>query len=239
MKRGISVLLAVVVLASLTTCHRASPNGNQPPASAYEIGSEPPTEISTHQPEVHFTEEYCAATDITDTEDNRIFISFEELETLGEEYSEFWKFMSSVHVGMIIRTTWNDANDVDAHLFPYFFTSEFNRTGGNFDEFELDMRGWLVPAEIFEPFIQAYFDVTTDHLRTARTYVPDENVYIIDGVGSATSVLITSVEQQGDVLILGYDVFGGGMVLMASGRLFIQVGGETHRFLSNEIEWFE
>ena len=242
MKRVIGALLFMAVLASLTACRRPPPSANQPPTPAYESASEPP-EVYAHQPEAQPIEEYCAATDITDTEDNRIFISFEELETLGWEYREYYgRYMSSVHAGMIIRTAWDDANNVDAHLFPYFFTAEFSRTGGNFDDFELDMRGWLVSAEIFEPFIQSYFDVTTDHLRTARTYVPDENVYIIDGVGSATSVPITSAEQQDDVLILGSDVLGsanGRMVLMASGRLFIQVDGETHRFLSNEIEWFE
>ena len=102
------------------------------------------------------------------------------------------------------------------------------------------MRGWLVPAEIFEPFIQAYFDVTADHLRTAiRTYVPEEKVYTVDGVGSAVGVIITATRQNGDELIIEYDVVSGIDILAAKGRLRIQRSDDTHKYLSNEIEWFD
>ena len=42
------------------------------------------------------------------------------------------------------------------------------------------------------------------------------------------------------MLILGYDIIQGVEDnFLAQGKLHICVGGETHQYLSNEIEWFE
>ena len=239
MKRIIIALLAIAALASLTAC-RDTPS-NQSPAPAYESTEAPPAEQPAHEPEPQLVEEYCEA----DAEDNRVIFTFEEFAALDREYQEFFdRYLAPVHAGRILNTTWSDANEIDPDAFSVFFTAGLRRMGRNMDDFDFDMRGFHVPADIFEPFIQSYFDVTTDHLRTAeRKYDPDKNVYIIDGIGSAISILVTSAEQQGDVLILWYDVYssigGRRMALSASGRLFVQTDGESHRYIANEVEWFD
>ena len=84
-----------------------------------------------------------------------------------------------------------------------------------------------------------FYICVSGHLRTAQSYLADKNAYSFEGLGSAVQTFVTLAEQNGNVLILEYNVADGTDVRIARGRLFIQVDGEAHKYLSNEIEWME
>ncbi len=65
--------------------------------------------------------------------------------------------------------------------------------------------GWFFPQDDYEPLIQQYFDVSTEHLRSGDAYQADYGGYWLDGgmgLGIRPYILLYKAEQKGDVLSL-------------------------------------
>ena len=63
------------------------------------------------------------------------------------------------------------------------------------------------PQEEVEAFIQNYFDVKTDFLRTAQMYDSELKVYHTWGIGSAWESRVVAASEYGDFLSVDYEIF--------------------------------
>lgn len=151
-----------------------------------------------------------------------------------EEYSALYdKYLTSIDIGMIFNSEWDDANNIEPDYFLYYYAHSFVKSGGKF-EVDEDY-GMYIPADELEAYVQSHFDVTTEHLRTNEYYIEERNAYEFGGLGSAWHCEITGAGQKGNLLTIEYDVIGPMDYAIGRGVLTIETNGENYKYLSNEF----
>ena len=156
----------------------------------------------------------------------------------SNEYDALYeKYISAIDIGMIFNSTWDDANEVEADLYLYYYAQSALESGADFSSYKLnEMYGLIIPEDVLEPFVQSHFDVTTEHLRTNEYYIAEDKGYAFGGLGSAWYCRITNAEQNGKILTIHYDVIGAMEYKIGGGILNIEINGENYKYISNEFE---
>lgn len=86
---------------------------------------------------------------------------------------------------------WDNAEeDIPVHMFVYWYLNYINSVTTYEERVErytptFWKYGWAYPEEEFEAYIQKYFDVSTEYLRSGDCYYADEGVYMLDQIGGA------------------------------------------------------
>lgn len=99
--------------------------------------------------------------------------------------------------------------------------------------------GWEpeMPAEELETFIQQYFDVTSEYMRTNEYYNDSVERYIRDGIGSVpASIRLEKVEQIDNTLSLSYAIYASEDANEPKwgGVLTLQTTDDGFRYTSNK-----
>ena len=65
----------------------------------------------------------------------------------------------------------------------------------------------LIPGDELEPFVQQYFDVSTDTLRSGTMYQEVTESYLLSGLGNPTpsQVRVTELREDGDQTVIVFD----------------------------------
>ena len=85
--------------------------------------------------------------------------------------------------------TWDNAEeDIQAHMFDIWYHYYISNTLTYEERVELYSpkdfeHGWEYPQEELEAYIQKYFNVSTEHLRSNSYYVAERGTYLIDYIG--------------------------------------------------------
>ena len=135
---------------------------------------------------------------------------------------------------LITSETWDNANDIPPDYFvnyyAYYWHDNYYQGGPlNF------------PPEELESYIQEYFDVSAEHIRTADQYDVEEDVYICFGLGGGGSSKVVGAEQNGKRLILDYEVYSpeDDVTVIWSGTLTVELSKNGYKYVANEMHYIE
>ena len=152
-------------------------------------------------------------------------IDLADYDLLYEQYLHlpFWSSITS--------ETWDDANDIPPDYFVnyyayYWYDNHYQGGPLNF------------PPKELESYIQEYFDVSAEHIRTADQYDGEEDVYICLGLGGGGSAKVVGAEQNGKRLILDYEVYSpeDNATVLRIGKLTAEMSGNGYKYVANETQ---
>jgi len=155
-------------------------------------------------------------------------IDLADYDLLYEQYLHlpFWSSITS--------ETWDNANDLPPDYFVsyyayYWYDNHYQGGPLNF------------PPEELESYIQEYFDVSAEHIRTADQYDGEEDVYICFGLGGGGSAKVVGAEQNGKRLILDYEVYSpeDGVTVLRTGKLTLELSKNGYKYVANEKQYPE
>ena len=202
MKRKIlsvlGVLIAVLIsTAALSACDKAPAGDNSGGGSGESVSTEQGGEPSVSESAGESSGESGAQSESFDEEEQRAVL-FKEL---NEEYLPLY--------GILINDgEWSSPEEIGVAGFYIWYAEyiianttveeRFERYSGNSES-----GCWAFPAEEFEDFVQQYFDVSTDFLRSSDIYNAENGWYDIGGADRWLSDYSFSVVSPDDISISG------------------------------------
>ena len=152
-------------------------------------------------------------------------IDLTDYDLLYEQYLHlpFWS--------LIAFETWDNANDISPDYFVDYYAYYWHDNhyqGGPLD----------FPSEELESYIQEYFDVSTEHIRMADRYDEEKDIYICLGLGGGGSAKVVGAEQNGNRLILDYEVYSpeDGITVLRIGILTVELSGDGYKYVANQMQ---
>ena len=122
----------------------------------------------------------------------------------GEELEAVWRdyLQTAAHRG-ILKEGWESPEEVDPEYLVYYYHSyQFNLTGQGMNDDELYLE---YPAAELEAAVQQYFDVSAEHLRTAKRYDAERQVYVYAvGAGYYSGYEAVGASRSGDLLAVEF-----------------------------------
>ena len=152
-------------------------------------------------------------------------IDLTDYDLLYEQYLHlpFWS--------LIAFETWDNANDISPDYFVDYFAYYWHDNhyqGGPLD----------FPSEELESYIQEYFDVSTEHIRMSDRYDEEKDIYICLGLGGGGSAKVVGAEQNGNRLVLDYEVYSpeDGITVLRIGILTVELSGDGYKYVANQMQ---
>ncbi|RPF42119.1 hypothetical protein EDD70_2862 [Hydrogenoanaerobacterium saccharovorans] len=145
---------------------------------------------------------------------------FEQLKT---------EFIAPIVLSTIGAENWTNANDIPAEYFDSFYAFKVLPKERSQDKSD------VIAQKDYESYIQNYFDVTSEHLKTSDTFSPSTNSYTIGYLGSSASFAVTDAKIKNDTLTLQYEYYSPAddTTVIRKGTLVIKFDGENYKYLSN------
>ena len=138
---------------------------------------------------------------------------------------------------------WDNAEeDIPVHMFVYWYLEYVNSITTYEERVErytptFWKYGWAYPQEEFEAYIQKYFNVSTEYLRSGDCYYADEGVYLLDQIGGANlgykvRLSETKPTVDGDIMYIPMELsFNGDFRDTAYRTLVIQKTEDGYKYL--------
>ena len=190
--RLLSLLLAVCLLFSLSSCSERGGSGQQDPTPAE-------TESSAAD---NAAPQEDTATDAPYQADDKLV--WNAVLNFGASYAN--NVMRTGVVSLYSHDRWT-IDDADGTDFFSWYTGIVSQLYSDEEREELFLAedgSWAYPAEIYEADVRRYFDATTEQMRdNPDLYHADTNTYYAlagPGVGERPSIKIQSFEQEGELV---------------------------------------
>lgn len=190
--RLLSLLLAVCLLFSLSSCSERENTGQQDPAPAETESSA----VDTAAPQED------TATDAPYQADDKLV--WNAVLNFGASYAN--NVMRTGVVSLYYHDRWT-IDDADGTDFFSWYTGIVSQLYSDEEREELFLAedgSWAYPAEIYEADVRRYFDATTEQMRSdPNLYHADTNTYYAlagPGVGERPLIGIQSFEQEGNLV---------------------------------------
>lgn len=110
---------------------------------------------------------------------------------------------------MINNEDWDSAEKIPVIMYYAWYRDYINSITTieeREERYKLDTEkynyGWAYPSAEFESFVQKYFDVSQEYLRSSDIYQPEEDVYWIPGGGGGNIRDRVRMENQTDLKII-------------------------------------
>ena len=145
------------------------------------------------------------------------------------------KYLSAPFISILLSESWDSPEEMEADRYVYYFAADRFNEGLSFEGYETDADyGILLPAEEVELLVRSRFDVSTEFLRTATTYIPERNAYAFLGLGGAAESYFISAKQSGRQLSIEYGVLSPIGNPLGDGVIHLQVEGDNYKYTSCE-----
>ena len=202
MKKISLLLVAVARCANLTACstpQSSSPDPIQPDSSLSP--SEPDSRPESADPaQDPFSEEAAY---------EEMLLTFGGVRQTDDQGAE--QLVPST-VSLFYGEDWSSPEELDATRYFSWYLSMMWKEDLTQEEKEEKYKspfgedtGWFFPQEYYEPLVQTYFEVSTEHLRDTDIYDAEHEGYYIGGGGGKglTPVIrLDGMEQEGELLRL-------------------------------------
>lgn len=213
--RLLSLLLAVCLLFSLSSCSERENTGQQDPAPAETESSAadtaaPQEDTATDAPagQQGAGEAESAGQQQTAPEDTPYqadyTLAWHAVLDFGASYANNVMRTGVVSLYSHDRWTIDDADGSDFFSWYVGIGSQLYSEEEQEELFRAEDGSWVYPAEIYEADVRRYFDATTEQMRdNPNLYHVDTNTYYAlagPGVGERPSPEIQSFEQEGDLV---------------------------------------
>lgn len=213
--RLLSLLLAVCLLFSLSSCSERGNTGQQDPTPAETESSavdtaapQEETEPDAPADQQSAGEPESAGQQQTAPEDTPYqadyTLAWHAVLDFGASYAN--NVMRTGVVSLYYHDRWT-IDDADGTDFFSWYTGIVSQLYSDEEREELFLAedgSWAYPAEIYEADVRRYFDATTEQMRSdPNLYHADTNTYYAlagPGVGERPSIEIQSFKQEGDLV---------------------------------------
>lgn len=139
----------------------------------------------------------------------------------------YTRYLRAPEGAIILATTWTDASEIEPDCFIDFFSYEQFYQNISWE----GKQGY--PAEELEKFVQEHFDVSVEHMRTAKRYDATKNIYTSEGIGGGATAKVISAKQEKDILVLDFEVWGAdGVTVIWGGSLSIQLYENGYKYIA-------
>ena len=207
--RFLSLLLAVCLLFSLSSCSERGGSGQQDPTPAETESSAvdtaaPQEETATDAPagQQSAGQQHPASEDTPYQADYTL--AWHAVLDFGAPYANNVMRTGVVSLYSHDRWTIDDADGTDFFSWYVGIGSQLYSEEEQEELFRAEDGSWAYPAEIYEADVRRYFDATTEQMRdNPDLYHADTNTYYAlagPGVGERPSPAIQSFEQEGDLV---------------------------------------
>lgn len=207
--RFLSLLLAVCLLFSLSSCSERGGSGQQDPAPAETESSAadtaaPQEDTVTDAPagQQSAGQQHPASEDTPYQADYTL--AWHAVLDFGAPYANNVMRTGVVSLYSHDRWTIDDADGTDFFSWYVGIGSQLHSEEEQEELFRAEDGSWAYPAEIYEADVRRYFDATTEQMRdNPDLYHADTNTYYAlagPGVGERPSPAIQSFEQEGDLV---------------------------------------
>lgn len=207
--RLLSLLLAVCLLFSLSSCSERGGSGQQDPAPAETESSAadtaaPQEDTATDAPagQQSAGQQHPASEDTPYQADYTL--AWHAVLDFGAPYANNVMRTGVVSLYSHDRWTIDDADGTDFFSWYVGIGSQLYSEEEQEELFRAEDGSWAYPAEIYEADVRRYFDATTEQMRdNPDLYHADTNTYYAlagPGVGERPSPAIQSFEQEGDLV---------------------------------------
>lgn len=115
----------------------------------------------------------------------------------GSQYQLLYsKYIEGIDKTGIPLTNWQDPSEIRPDDFVTFFAAKtgFSRVSTDY--------GLKIPANVYEPYVQLYFDVSVEKLRKTRHYLPIDDTYSINILDGSPRPEIIELTESGDTTTL-------------------------------------
>lgn len=138
---------------------------------------------------------------------------------------------------------WDNAEeDIPVHMYVYWYLHYINSTTTYEERVERYKHenyewGWAYPQEEFETYVQKYFDVSTEYLRSGDCYYAEDGIYNLDYIGGANlgykvRLSETKPTLDGDIMYIPMELsFNGDFRDTAYRTLVIQKTEDGYKYL--------
>lgn len=207
--RLLSLLLAVCLLFSLSSCSERGGSGQQDPAPAETEptaadNAAPQEDTTTDAPagQQSAGQQHPASEDTPYQADYTL--AWHAVLDFGAPYANNVMRTGVVSLYSHDRWTIDDADGSDFFSWYVGIGSQLYSEEEQEELFRAEDGSWAYPAEIYEADVRRYFDATTEQMRdNPDLYHADTNTYYAlagPGVGERPSPAIQSFEQEGDLV---------------------------------------
>ena len=207
--RFLSLLLAVCLLFSLSSCSERGGSGQQDPAPAETEptaadNAAPQEDTTTDAPagQQSAGQQHPASEDTPYQADYTL--AWHAVLDFGAPYANNVMRTGVVSLYSHDRWTIDDADGSDFFSWYVGIGSQLYSEEEQEELFRAEDGSWAYPAEIYEADVRRYFDATTEQMRdNPDLYHADTNTYYAlagPGVGERPSPAIQSFEQEGDLV---------------------------------------
>lgn len=115
-------------------------------------------------------------------------------------------YIDPVGVSAIASFSWDNAEEINPD---YFITFYFLKSGErSFHRENINSDAEILSKEV-EAYAMDYFNATASHVRTSGLYDERKGCYYFGGVAGGSSSRVVNAQQEGNILTLDYEYFGG------------------------------
>ena len=207
--RLLSLLLAVCLLFSLSSCSELGGSGQQDPApaeteptAADNAAPQEDTAMDAPASQQSAGQQQPASEDTPYQADYTL--AWHAVLDFGAPYANNVMRTGVVSLYSHDRWTIDDADGTDFFSWYVGIGSQLHSEEEQEELFRAEDGSWAYPAEIYEADVRRYFDATTEQMRdNPDLYHADTNTYYAlagPGVGERPSPAIQSFEQEGDLV---------------------------------------
>lgn len=125
-----------------------------------------------------------------------------EAKTLTQEQKDFY-ISQYISMNPFTFQSWSDPATIESFRYGTFYgQNALNNAKYSPEQYAIeDTPNYEIPQNIFEEFIQLYFNVSSDYLRTSRFYDSEKEIYtgFLAGGGIPVEYNVESVQKNGSI----------------------------------------
>ncbi len=145
-----------------------------------------------------------------------------------------YEYLLPISLSGMGAESWDSANDIPAECFDMFYARKALPKDRDLS------KDTVIPQNEYEAYIQQYFDVDSEHLRSAPNYDSQLRSYIIGYLGSSAPAGITDIETNEASIQLSFEYYSPAdeTTVIQSGTILIETDESGYRYTScssNEI----
>lgn len=153
----------------------------------------------------------------------------QENQAMVQMDDQLQQFIELLDSSMVLSFTWEQADDLEVESFIYFYYYMV-LLPQNPDGWDEPIQ---VPRLIFEDYISTYFDVSDEHLHTAKNYdSTGEHYSFAYGTGSGGKFEIKSVTVTNDITSIDYLQYNPADAPMREGEVQLKIADGHYKVLS-------
>lgn len=143
-----------------------------------------------------------------------------------------YEYLLPLSLSGIGSESWDTANDIPAECFDMFYAKKALPKDRDLS------KDTVIPEIEYEAYIQQYFDVDSEHLRSAPNYNSQNHCYNIGYLGSSAPAKITDIVTDEASILLSFEYYSPSdeTTAIRSGTLTIKTSETGYRFISCSSE---